>query len=62
MYLAPLLYRFLLASGNVAMGWLFHTLLESVLGLALVVVGLLVLLSVIGGLFRNDRPVQRKPT
>ncbi|MFC7058347.1 hypothetical protein [Halovenus salina] len=54
MSLAPLLYRLLLAGGNLTMGWVFHTLLGSPLGLALVAVGLLIVISVVGGLCRDD--------
>lgn len=57
----PLIYRALLASGNMAVGWLFYASLESLFGLALVVVGVLIVSAVIGGFLNDYRPVQRKP-
>lgn len=48
MSVAQSIYLFAVAGVNVAMGWLFYATFESLLGLGLVAVGLLVVCSVIG--------------
>lgn len=55
MYLFESLYPFVLAGLNVATGWVLYDVLESVLGFALLGVGLLITLSLFGGLINERR-------
>ncbi|MFC7228852.1 hypothetical protein N0B31_15690 [Salinirubellus salinus] len=56
MYLVQTIYPLALASVNVTTGWLLYHFLDPVFGVALLVVGLLVVLSVVGRMVREYRP------
>lgn len=60
MYLLNSIYPWTLASMNMGTGWLLYYLFESVFGGLLVVVGLLVILSLVGGTVRENISVLRK--
>jgi uncharacterized membrane protein len=59
MYLLETTYPFVLASVNMAMGWLLYYLSESVAGVLLVVIGLLVVLTLLGQAISEHRPITR---
>ena len=62
MYLLKTIYPLVIASGNIAMGGLLYHALESVLGILLVVIGLLVVLSMIGRAVSEHGPALGKST
>lgn len=57
MYLVQTIYPFVLASINMAIGWLLYHVFESVSGAFLVVIGFLVILALIGSTVDEYRPV-----
>jgi hypothetical protein len=58
-YLLETIYPFVLASVNMAMGWLLYYLSESVAGGILVVIGLLVVLALLGQAISKYQPTIR---
>ena len=62
MHLLRTVYPFALAGANVAMGWLLYRLSEPVLGVALVVVGIVVVLTSIGSAVSQHRPALGEST
>jgi hypothetical protein len=55
MYLVQTVYPLALASLNVVAGWLLYHFLDPVFGVALLVVGLLVVLAGVGRMVREHR-------
>lgn len=60
MYLGQSLYPVVLAHLNVALGWSLYYLRDSLLGVVLVGVGLLVLLSMLGRTVTEHRPERNR--
>ena len=59
MYLVQTIYPFALASVNVAAGWLLYRFLDPVFGIALLGIGLLLVLSVVGRMVSEHRATRR---